>query len=199
MNITREEAIRRIKAWNLDSDDMEVLSVVVPELVESDDEKIRKELIDYLAHRADLTALIDEGKDCKRWIAYLERQKEQKPFQFKNNELVDIIKGEFGGFRTLLKKKGIDYEPQRSYWEGFARLFDSSAREYVKEQKPAEWSDNFEDNIRTLLHDKLTWHSEDGSMSSTVSIDDKTLKDIISGIWFYVGKEALKYPNKESE
>lgn len=34
-------------------------------------------------------------------------------------------------------------------------------------------------------------------MSSTVSIDDKTLKDIISGIWFYVGKEALKYQNKE--
>ena len=66
-----------------------------------------------------------------------------------------------------------------------------------KEQKPVEWSDNFEENIRTLLHDKLTWHSEDGRMSSTVFIDDKTLKDIISGIWFYVGKEALKYPNKE--
>lgn len=62
------------------------------------------------------------------------------------------------------------------------------------EQKPAEWSDNFEENIRELLHDKLTWHSEDGSMSSAVFIDDKTLKDIISGIWFYVGKEALKYP-----
>ena len=34
-------------------------------------------------------------------------------------------------------------------------------------------------------------------MFSTVLIDDKTLKEIISGIWFYVGKEALKYPNKE--
>ena len=69
--------------------------------------------------------------------------------------------------------------------------------EKQKDQKPAEWSDNFEENIRVLLHDKLTWHSEDGSMSSAVLIDDKTLKDIISGIWFYVGKEALKYPNKE--
>lgn len=80
----------------------------------------------------------------------LERQKEQKPIQFKNNELVDIIKGEFEGFRTLLKKKGIDYEPQRSYWEGFARLFDSSAREYVKERKPAEWSEDYrEEDIQT--------------------------------------------------
>ena len=30
--MTREEAIRRIKAWNLDSDDREVLAVVIPEL-----------------------------------------------------------------------------------------------------------------------------------------------------------------------
>ena len=42
--MTREEAIRRIKAWNLDSDDMEVLSVVIPELAENEDEKIRKEI-----------------------------------------------------------------------------------------------------------------------------------------------------------
>ena len=71
-----------------------------------------------------------------------------------------------------------------------------SIYEKQKEQKPAEWSDSFEENIRNLLHDKLTWHSEDGSMSSTVFIDDKTLKDIVSGIWFYVGKEVNKYPNR---
>lgn len=53
-----------------------------------------------------------------------------------DDELIEIIKGEFEGFRRLLKRKGIDYEPQRSYWEGFARLFKSSAKEYVKEQKP---------------------------------------------------------------
>lgn len=65
------------------------------------------------------------------------------------------------------------------------------------EQKSIEWSEDFEENIRKLLHDKLTWHSEDGRVSSTVFIDDKTLKDIINGIWFYVGKEALKHPSKE--
>jgi len=78
-------------------------------------------------------------------------------------------------------------------------LPDEHLRDSTKkvEQKSAEWSEDFEENIRTLLHNKLTWHSEDGNMSSTVFIDDKTLKDIVSGIWFYVGKEALKYPNKE--
>lgn len=38
--MTREEAIRRIKAWNLDSDNREVLSVVIPELRESEDERM---------------------------------------------------------------------------------------------------------------------------------------------------------------
>lgn len=65
------------------------------------------------------------------------------------------------------------------------------------EQKPVECSEDFTENIRTLLNGKLTRHSEDGSMQSTVFVDDKTLKDIVTGIWFYVGKEALKYPNKE--
>lgn len=69
--------------------------------------------------------------------------------------------------------------------------------EKQKEQRPIEWSKDFEDNIRILLHDKLTWRSEDGSISSIVVIDDKTLKDIVTGIWFYVGKEANKYLNKE--
>lgn len=63
-------------------------------------------------------------------------------------------------------------------------------------QKPIEWSENFEENIRNLLHDKLTGYSENW-MTWTTFIDDKTLKDIVNGIWFYVGKEALKYPNKE--
>lgn len=61
----------------------------------------------------------------------------------------------------------------------------------------AEWSEDFEENIRSLLHDKLTGHSEDGAMTWTTFIDDKTLRDIVNGIWFYVGKEALKYPDKE--
>lgn len=46
---------------------------------ESEDEKIRKELIEYLTHRAEVTGFIDEDKDCKRWIAYLEKQKESQP------------------------------------------------------------------------------------------------------------------------
>ena len=113
----------------------------------------------------------DFGTTLKDCLAYLERQREQKPEcpddfedvarEFRgrclppiepiSDELVEIIKDEFEGFRTLLKKKGIDYEPQRGYWEGFARLFDSSAREYVKEQKPA-WSEEDETKLNDVIH-----------------------------------------------
>lgn len=62
---------------------------------------------------------------------------------------------------------------------------------------PIEYSEEFAENIRILLQDKLSGHSEDGSISWATLIDDKTLKDIVTGIWFYVGKEALKYPKEE--
>lgn len=90
---------------------------------------------------------------------------EQNSVQFKNNKLVNIIKGEFEGFRNLLKKTGIDYEPQRSYWEGLARLFDSSAREYVKEQKPAEWSEEDERMRNQLIYD-VKYHKKQALTSA---------------------------------
>ena len=146
----------------------------------------------------------------------VEKQKEQKPilevFDFKVGDAVRLKDGD--GRKHIIKSfeevEGlhgpnfyhVEFEdnlardgiyPGEEYPNGYYTQMEKCE----EEQKPAEWSDDFEENIRILLHDKLTWHSEDGSMSTAVLIDDKTLKDIISGIWFYVGKEALKYPNKE--
>lgn len=75
--MTREEAIRRIKAWNLDSDDMEVLSVVIPELAENEDEKIRIELL------KDIPKVFPYEK-AFRYIHWLEKRKEEKPYEPKN-------------------------------------------------------------------------------------------------------------------
>ena len=43
--MTQEEAIKRIKGWNLDDDDMEVLSTLIPELKENEDKKIKEEIM----------------------------------------------------------------------------------------------------------------------------------------------------------
>lgn len=57
--------------------------------------------------------------------------------------------------------------------------------------------DEFTENIRKLITKKLTYHSPDGTMSSTVFIDNETAKDIANGILFYVAQEAFRHPDKE--
>lgn len=85
-DMTREEAIRRIKAWNLDSDDREVLAVIIPELAESEDELIRKRLINLIRELAEskipimTSGYFVDGQD-KKYIAYLEKQKGQKSWK----------------------------------------------------------------------------------------------------------------------
>ena len=71
--MTREEAINEIKSWAIPSKNgREVLETLIPELAESEDERIRKELIGMI-------------KACTNWahkkeyIAYLEKQKESLP------------------------------------------------------------------------------------------------------------------------
>lgn len=197
-----------------------VLEKTYPEIADSEDERIRKAAVWYLEHATERCAANYHGITPKEIIAWLEKQKEQipyidfviKPHKGDDNNPYDMrvseaqeyaIKRGFG----IPFNDGEVYVDERHLTQTIGNIL-RWADEHPKEQKPVarendfvskpiEWSDNFEENVRNLLHDKITWHSEDGSISSTVFIDDKTLKDIICGIWFYVGKEALKYPNKE--
>lgn len=72
--MTREEAIRRIKAWNLDSDDRDVLAVVIPEFHESEDERIRKQLIDAIKIGRSNSGISFTEEAASRYIAWLEKQ-----------------------------------------------------------------------------------------------------------------------------
>lgn len=84
-----DEALERAKFYhgNCPSEpERKKLEEMFPQLRESEDERIRKEMIAYFAHRADVTEFIDEGEDCKRWISYLEKQKEQKPAEWSEED-----------------------------------------------------------------------------------------------------------------
>jgi len=73
-NMTREEAIKEIKSWAIPSErGREVLETLIPELAESEDERIRKELV------AVLEDLILPDDQRRRFLAYLEKQKERGP------------------------------------------------------------------------------------------------------------------------
>jgi hypothetical protein len=117
--MTREEAIERIKArfdkWALDDEDMKAIQTLIPELRDSEDERIRKE-IDTLYSEIDtciselLKARTDkdseaEGKalfkmeglmvatlqDLSCIEDYLEKQKEQKPIKWTDLTWKDIV------------------------------------------------------------------------------------------------------------
>ena len=106
----REEAIRRIKAWNLDSDDMEVLAVVIPELAESDDERIREEMVRYFTEMKKGGSAALPYDDC---IAYLEKQKDLDKMIVVSPEVWD--KAISDAFENG-KKEGKKQKEQKSKW-----------------------------------------------------------------------------------
>ena len=193
-------------------DDLGRLRDLLPQK-ESEDERIRKDLIAFICQFAPEHLKV-------QYVAYLEKLKKQKSDvkeSFDNEriedegvreEIIQFFKDASNGktrittsetlvkwIKFLEKQKDNKFTPR--VLPCSAAWFEDGEESEQKEQKPTEWSEDFEENIRNLLHDKLTGHSEDGNMSWATLIDDKTLKDIVNGIWFYVGKEALKYPNKE--
>lgn len=75
--MTREEAIKAIKAWDfLDKDEKEAIETLIPELVESEDEKISREITEFiLTHRLDEP---NDIEDTNSWLVWLGKQGEQK-------------------------------------------------------------------------------------------------------------------------
>lgn len=75
--MTREEAIKKIKkSWDfIGNDEKEILETLVPELAESEDEKIRKAIIEFFESEDDNTTYsLVSKKDILSW---LEKQGEQ--------------------------------------------------------------------------------------------------------------------------
>ena len=166
---------------------------------ESEDERIRKKLHEVICRSINDPNIPYKERDyiSKSVLPYvekLEKLKEQ-PMELlepdKNVEKIieDIIRvygktqGEWvGGYDidTLIVnlRRAFEQKEQKPALRlvGDGLISDPNSHfELVGDQKPAEWSEDFEDNIRNLLHNKLTGHSEDGSMSWTTLIDNKTL------------------------
>lgn len=69
------EALNTAKMWYrntaMPDNVKEIFRRIFPELKENEDEKIRKEILEY----------ISKATGCKEWIAWLEKQGEQKPVE----------------------------------------------------------------------------------------------------------------------
>ena len=71
-----KDALKRAKKLYEQGTIIETLSYVFPELKESEDEKIRKEIIRYLKRRLEISSSIPAA--IGSWIAWLEKQGDQK-------------------------------------------------------------------------------------------------------------------------
>lgn len=108
---------------------------IFPQLRESNDERIREELIEYHKRQFENNRDQEVGLFHKDAIAYLEKQKEETENATKT--LAKILEDSAEGFRRILKKKGIDYEVSDKFWENEAGVY--SKEENVKFHK---WMDD---------------------------------------------------------
>ena len=78
-----------------------VIETIFPELAESEDEKIRKEIISYLSDKGTKSPFEQEERDCDRWISWLEKQElnNQNPSKDKPVSIHYDKNGEADGVR----------------------------------------------------------------------------------------------------
>jgi hypothetical protein len=72
-----KEALARARVVNPGTEDYNIVTAIFPELKESEDERIRKEIIHYLDREITLSNFGGDIATFKRWIAWLEKQGEQ--------------------------------------------------------------------------------------------------------------------------
>ena len=114
--MTREEAIKIIESncSCTDSKLREACAMFIPELAESEDEWIRKHIIKILDN---LAPCHWDGNEKARCIAYLEKQKEQKPAEWSEIEqnvidcAVDVLEKELPSLAASLKSLRSSWKP----------------------------------------------------------------------------------------
>ncbi len=116
--MNREEAIKIVKSHYPANKQMlnEALEFLIPELKESEDEKIRKDLITFLDEIWHLGKNANFDKwdkcDCSNWIAWVNKQSEHE-YTLKSSNMLDVSK-----LTDQITKLAKDYDfnlPNRSY------------------------------------------------------------------------------------
>ena len=129
--MTREEAINEIKSWDfLEGKEIEAIRTLIPELKESEDERIRKWIIEKVQGYADSgIPCSDEIQMANKALAYLEKQKEQKHYWKPTETDVALFNKAVTTNKALTPTERAQLDIIRLKF-GFSRV------ERVKDQKP---------------------------------------------------------------
>lgn len=203
--MTREEAIRIVKTTKYYSkrtysEFREALSILVPELYESEDERMRKCLIHYLRGEEDECEF-----NIPDMLAYLEKQKEL------HIPWYDYKKSKEAGYTIVpneeydrLKQKEQNLVPCNAQC-GECPCF-ISGMNYQKEQKPAEWSrQSIIDALTKWLTEKIAplhKKSLDGTITEREEMFEAALlemRSLVNSPDFRIGKDISVEWSEEDE
>ena len=149
--MTREEALQAIKEkmdyYESDKRLRGAIETLIPELAESEDERIRKEIIHYL----DYTAGGLSSEEQHKWIAYLEKQKEQKHYWKPTETDVALFNKAVTTNKALTPTERTQLDIIRSKF-GYCRAINCGGIAQ-KEQKPAE--NPFDANETMKMKDRI--------------------------------------------
>jgi hypothetical protein len=158
-----DEALERVREliakWTGKNKDfyVEDYAYIFPELKESEDERIRKWLVDYFSSIKE-TVWIHRDITCGQILAWLEKQKDAS-YAIEAVERIDKYIDEHLANAHDMK----DSDPDKKYYRGWddalgkmaGILQDVYSGEKRKEQKPVEWKPSEEDEkrIKQLIYD----------------------------------------------
>ena len=138
-----EEALKRAKQGM-------PIEQIFPELADSEDERIRKWLIELIKSTDANHSNMKLSENCKLALAYLERQKEQKPVKLNDDAEVgldralQIVKAAKGNLYGYQSDDGI-YECDNAI-QTLERILKNGI-----EQQPAEWSEEDKMNLNGCI------------------------------------------------
>ena len=187
-DMTREEAIKELRGFigQLTEGCQEAIKVLIPELRESEDEKIRKRLVEYFKGFYDRFSSRNnvnvhwEGLEVKKVIAYLEKQKtsEESIRYVKENHSPDEV-SDFQAAMNIAVAKAYDKGVQDTF-------------EKQKEQKPVEWSDEDE----KILNLAIEWAETMSGQFSFVDMNPTDFRKIIA--WLKSLKNSGNFPKSNT-
>lgn len=138
--MTREEAIEKLREWYfLDDDKREVLETLIPELKESEDERIRKALIGIISN------YVDNSNTFKpKMLAWLKKQGEQKSEWTQEDSSMQLMLMRDIEQVSFISKEGKD---ERIMW---LNKLDDRFHQGINDVQKLKWSDKDEENYNSL-------------------------------------------------